>query len=262
MKHLHDTDEFREALSQIEADKLGYLSPTESSLSLTGKALAELLDIVPSTLTEAVQNKTRAKGYLVHNWAARNSNGRVLEYHVPLNIVKELKGRSPGGFESNSDRNNPGQIDMSEFLPEGGLAGNETNVHSPTSLLPEGQDYHKSVGLASAGYVMRNLLDTEKPQGKALTVAALVAGMAVGGRVAFESNSAGVAGGVIGLLIGLLYLESPFTERLRERNERLQDQQRTKRVFVPVQQDKPDTSESEPNIRSTNSNSSLITNLN
>ena len=239
MKHLHDTDEFREALSQVESERLGYLDPTEDSVSLTGKALAELLGIVPSTLTEAVQNKTRAKSYMVHNWAARNSNGRVLEYHVPMNIYKELKGRSPGGFDRN--RNSPSSLEVSnngEFGELLDLAGGNTNVHSPTSLLPEGEDYSKSVGLASAGYVMRNLLDTEKPQGKAFTVAVLSGGLAVGGKFVFESNSAGVAGGVIGLLIGLLYLENPFTERLRDRNESLQDAQKTERVFVPVEKPK------------------------
>ena len=260
MENLRDTEEFQKALSEAAAAKLGYQSDSENSIRLSGKALAEMLNVSPPAVSQAVRDDTQVNGYYPKNWAATNSRNRVVEYHVPITIYEKLKDRIATGSGTNSDRNNP-EFDVNEFFP-GNLAGNETNVHSPTSLLPEGQDYSKSVGLASAGYVLRNLLDTDKPQGKAFTVAGLAAGLAIGGKVAFESNSAGVAGGVIGLLIGLLYLESPFANRMWERNERLQEQQRTKRVFVPVQQSKPEINESEPNIRSTNSNSSLITNLN
>ena len=239
MRDLKDTPEFHKALSEAAASTLGYKSDSEESIYLSGKALAELLNVSPPAVSQAVKNDTQLKGYYVKNWAAINSRDRVVGYYVPTNIYQKLQGRiatGSGQNRSNPDSQNLFDLDgMNEFAE---LAGANTNVHSPTSLLPEGEDYHKSVGLASAGFVMRNLLDTEKPQGKAFTVAALSGGLAVGGKFVFESNSAGVAGGVIGLLIGLLYLENPFTERLRERNESLQDAQRTKRVFVPVEKPK------------------------
>ena len=237
------TDEGRQIMAEIESESLGYLHNTEDSILLSGKALADLLGIAPPSLTEAVQKKNRSKGYLVHNWAATNENGRIMEYHVPLNIYKELKGRSPGGFSPGRDNPDSSGMDVASDIEQ--LAGDSAGVHSPTSLLPEGQDYHRSVGLASGAYVLRNLLDTEKPQGKAFSVALLSGGLALGGKIVFENNSAGVAGGVIGLLIGLLYLENPFTQRLREQNKQLQDSQRTKRVFVPVSENKSSRKESQ-----------------
>jgi len=232
-KDIEELPEYHESMSRFTAEKLGYLTDTEDSFSVSGKVLAELLGVNPATVSQAVQNKHRVKGYHIHNWATTNRNGRVKEYHIPANIYKELKGKT----QFDSGRNNPDpetlQLDSNISDALSGLnGGSSPQIHAPTSLLPEGQDYHKSVGLAGGAYVMRNLLDTDKPQGKALTVALLSGGFAIGGKIFFETNSAGMAGGAIGLLIGLLYLESPFTKRLRDTQQQLSEPPQREIVHV------------------------------
>lgn len=246
MRNLKDTPEFHKALSEAAASTLGYKSDSEESIYLSGKALAELLNVSPPAVSQAVKNDTQLKGYYVKNWAAINSRDRAVGYYVPINIYQKLQGRIATG--SGQSRSNPSSLEVSnngEFGELLELAGGNTTVHSPTSLLPEGEDYSMPVGLAGASYVFRDLLDTDKPQGKAFTMALITGGLAAVGKLLFESNTAGAAGGVAGFIISMLNIESAFTKRMWERKQRLEEQQRPKRVFVPVPEQKRVKKESE-----------------
>lgn len=57
---------------------------------ISGKKLAELLDVTPSALTHAVQDGYPCGGYDVARWAVRNGGGRVEGYDVPTSVLREL----------------------------------------------------------------------------------------------------------------------------------------------------------------------------
>lgn len=57
---------------------------------ISGKKLAELLDVTPSALTRAVQNRHMCGGYDVARWAVKNGGGRVEGYDVPESVLREL----------------------------------------------------------------------------------------------------------------------------------------------------------------------------
>lgn len=59
---------------------------------LSGKKLAELLDVAPASLSGAAKKDHLCKGKPVAEWAVRNERGKLLEYELPENRYRELTG--------------------------------------------------------------------------------------------------------------------------------------------------------------------------
>jgi len=119
----------------------------------------------------------------------------VPEFLVNEGLIEEKR--------SNPDSNKPNLalIKANENKKPDIQASNQTNYYS---LLPEGEDYVRPVGMISLSSVMNTALKSDTPQSKAVITGSLVAlGAIVGHAVTEKASGAGV-GASTGLAIALL----------------------------------------------------------
>lgn len=94
---------------------------------ISGKDLADVLDVAPSTLSEAAKNGHYCAGHNVSEWAVRSPSGRLTGYDVPVGVLppsnspdddyepdeeelgrfRELVERTEEGVREQEQRENP-----------------------------------------------------------------------------------------------------------------------------------------------------------
>lgn len=172
---------------------------------LNGKQLAEFLGVAPPTLSEAVKYGYNCSGHPVEEWVQRSESGRVKGYYVPKAILKEEHPES-------KMRENP-ETEPLEEVPEN--QANETDVipnsepakqtvtHNNYSLLPEGEDYVKPVGMAALSSTLTKAVEEDTPQSRAVIVSTLtILGAITGNAITADVRGAALGGGA-GLAIAL-----------------------------------------------------------
>jgi len=177
-------------------------SPSANNrIFLNGKQLAQVLDVSPPTLSEAVKNGYNCAGYPVGEWAILTDSGRIKGFNVPEFLVS-------GERNHLDDRTNP-----TEIVPnKANISPNKGNkpINQPEqaiynySLLPEGEDYVRPIGMVAISSVLKKALDKDTPQSRAVIGALLAMLGAITGH-AISNNAAGASIGVgTGLGIALL----------------------------------------------------------
>lgn len=173
---------------------------TDNRIFLNGKQLAEVLGVAAPSLTEAVKNGYNCAGYPVSEWAIESDTGRIKGYDVPEFLVsknRETEGRSnPAAIPPNSPTINPNKGD--EIVKEA------TEIINNYSLLPEGEDYVRPIGMITLPSVLKKALEQDTPQSRAVIAGGLSAlGALIGHAVTDKASGAGVGAGM-GLAIALL----------------------------------------------------------
>lgn len=174
---------------------------SENIIFLNGKQLAEVLGVSAPTVTEAVKNGWNCGGYPVGDWAIESNTGRVKGYEVPEFIVS--------GNLQEENRTNPSPIDTNSTLiaanTDTNTAEHTTNNHTNHySLLPEGEDYVRPIGMITLPSVLKKALEQDTPQSRAVIAGGLTAlGALVGHAVTDKGTGAGVGAGM-GLAVALL----------------------------------------------------------
>lgn len=92
---------------------------------VTGKDLAELLDVPRSTLSEATKEGRECGGYDVSEWAERYDSGRVKGYDLPEELLEEMaEAEAEAAGDSTAERTNPAE-NVSSSPEEGNSEGGE-----------------------------------------------------------------------------------------------------------------------------------------
>lgn len=174
---------------------------SENRIFLNGKQLAEVLGVSAPTITEAVKNGWNCGGYPVGEWAIESKTGRVKGYEVPEFLVS--------GNPQEEKRSNPDPITANSAL----IAANSDKVTAehPSinhtnyySLLPEGEDYVRPVGMITLPLILQKALENDTPQSRVIITGGLTAlGAIVGHAVTDNASGAGIGAGT-GLAITLL----------------------------------------------------------
>ncbi len=176
--------------------------PINSKSLISGKKLAEILDVSPSTLSEAVKNGYHCGGYPVIEWAEFNQFDRVKGYDVPEFLLKQEKPEEPK--RENPDTEKPENVikDEIQHLPQ------EQVVNNTYSLLPAGENYTQPVGMASLSMVLKHALGNDTPQSRAIVGGALAI---LGALTAHSVTDSGIAAGLgagAGLGIALYFYKN------------------------------------------------------
>jgi hypothetical protein len=162
----------------------------DNRIFLNGKQLAQVLDVSPPTLSEAVKNGYNCAGYPVGDWGILTDSGRIKGFDVPEYLVS-------GERNHLDDRPNP-----TEIVPnKGNISPNKGNkpVNQPEqaiynySLLPAGEDYVRPIGMVALSSVLKKALDKDTPQSRAV-IGALLAmfGAITGHAVSNNATGAGI----------------------------------------------------------------------
>lgn len=173
---------------------------TENRIFLNGKQLAQVLGVAPPSLTEAVKNGYNCGGYPVGDWAIVSASGRIKGYDVPGFLVSAEKVES----RSNPQEKAPNQPNISPN--KGGNFDRKTSrvVNNHYSLLPEGEDSVRPIGMVTLPSVLKKALEQDTPQSRAVVAGGLAAlGALVGHAVTDNAAGAGVGAGT-GLAVALL----------------------------------------------------------
>lgn len=178
---------------------------TDNRIFLNGKQLAEVLDVSAPSLTEAVKKGYNCAGYPVGEWAIESETGRIKGYDVPEFLVSENREAeirsNPAVITPNSPRINPNK--GNEIVKEA------TEIINNYSLLPEGEDYVRPIGMITLPSVLKKALEQNTPQSRAVIAGGLAAlGALVGHAVSEKASGAGVGAGM-GLAIALLVYNYP-----------------------------------------------------
>ncbi len=173
---------------------------TDNKIFLNGKQLAEVLGVSAPTVTEAVKNGWNCGGYPVGEWAIESKTGRIKGYDVPEFIVS--------GDQQEEKRPNPSPLSANSTLIAANNnkkgANNAQSVTNNYSLLPEGEDYVRPIGMITLPSVLKKALEQDTPQSRAIIAGGLAAlGALVGHAVTDKATGAGVGAGT-GLAIALL----------------------------------------------------------
>jgi hypothetical protein len=177
---------------------------TDNRIFLNGKQLAEVLDVSPPSLTEAVKNEYNCGGYPVAEWAVVSDTGRIKGYDVPESLVS-------GEHQKSEKRANP-----EETLPNKGqkTVNQGQNVIHNYSLLPEGEDYVRPAGMITLPLVLKKALDKDTPQSRAVIgVLSALLGAITGHAVSNNAAGAGI-GAFSGLGITILMFKyiNPYND--------------------------------------------------
>jgi len=175
--------------------------PINSKSLISGKKLAEILDVSPSTLSEAVKNGYHCGGYPVIEWAEFNQFDRVKGYHVPEFLLKQENMKEPKRENPDNQEPENGNNGEIQHFPQ------EQVVNNTYSLLPAGENYAHPVGLASLSMVLKHALGNDTPQSRAIVGGALAV---LGAITAHSVTDSGVAAGLgagAGLGIALYFYE-------------------------------------------------------
>lgn len=173
----------------------------DNRIFLNGKQLSQVLNVSPPTLSEAVKSGYNCGGYPVNEWAIISDSGRIKGFDVPEFLVS-------GERNQIDNRPNP-----TEVVPnKSNISPNEGNkpVNKPEhaiynySLLPEGEDYVRPIGMVALSSVLEKALDKDTPQSRAV-IGALIAmlGAITGHAISNNATGAGLGAGT-GLGIAFL----------------------------------------------------------
>lgn len=67
-----------------------YISYTDKETTfINGKELAELLNVSPPALSQAVRQGRNCGGYPICEWAVKTDSGRIKGYRVPAFLLSE-----------------------------------------------------------------------------------------------------------------------------------------------------------------------------
>lgn len=166
---------------------------SENRIYLNGKQLAEVLGVSAPTITEAVKNDWNCGGYPVGEWAIESKTGRVKGYEVPEFLVsgnrQEEKRPNPDPITTNSALI---AANSDKIKPEH-TTNNHTNHYS---LLPEGEDYVRPIGMLTLSSVIKKALESDTPQSRAV-IASGIAGLGaiIGHLITNNATGAGVGAG-------------------------------------------------------------------
>ncbi|PKD43708.1 hypothetical protein [Rhodohalobacter barkolensis] len=204
-------------------------SPSDNRIFLNGKQLAEVLGVAPPSLTEAVKNGYNCGGYPVSEWAVELPSGRIKGYDVPEFLVSGefIKETRPNPTENKP--NSP------SFSPNKGdsIVKEATEIINNYSLLPEGEDYVRPIGMITLPSVLKKALEKDTPQSRAVIAGGLGAlGALVGHAVTDNASGAGIGAGT-GLTIALLVYKyfkpvldgTPLEFGINQKEERLNKNQ-------------------------------------
>ncbi|MDR8389907.1 hypothetical protein NC796_02075 [Aliifodinibius sp. S!AR15-10] len=173
---------------------------TDNRIFLNGKQLAEVLDVSPPSLSEAVKKGYNCGGYPVGEWAIVSDSGRIKGYDVPEFLVSCNHQKSEK--RPNPEQNVPNEVNIS---PNKGQkpANQAQNITHNYSLLPEGEDYVRPVGMATLPLVIKKALEQDTPQSRAVITGGLTGIGAIIGHAITESSGGAGIGAVAGL--GIAY---------------------------------------------------------
>lgn len=174
---------------------------TDNRVFLNGKQLAEVLDVSPPSLSEAVKKGYNCAGYPVCEWAVETDSGRIKGYEVPEFLVSEDDQKPEK--RSNPEENIPNEATMSPNKDQKSVKQAQNVTHN-YSLLPEGEDYVRPAGMVSLPLVLKKALDKDTPQTRTVvSVISALLGAITGHAVTNNATGAGVGAGA-GLGITLL----------------------------------------------------------
>lgn len=222
--------DYLDQLVDVKAKNMGYKNAKECSQSMSGKVLAELLDVAPASLSGAAKKEHSCKGYPVYKWAVRDSKGHVQAYHVPMNIYNSLTD-STAGPRPNPEPNKPNEASNqkateseSESQQESG--GGNYNYEN-ISLLPPDQSYVEPATAISVGMMGKSVVENDTANGRSVMYTASAGvGSFMGYKFADDHWIGAILGAVIGL--GTAYL-----------GNRVYDQSQAVRSEISANNEKP-----------------------
>ena len=176
-------------------------SKTNKSL-ISGKKLAQILDVSASSLSEAVKKGYNCGGYPVVEWAEFNRFGRVDGYDVPDFLLSE---------KPQDDETRPNPDTDAPYEDENQEKSQQSVVTNNYSLLPKGENYAHPVGIASLSMVLKQALGNDTPQTRAVIGGTLAL---LGAITAHSITDSGVAAGIgAGAGVGIaVYFYNNFNE--------------------------------------------------
>ena len=173
---------------------------TGNRIFLNGKQLAEVLGVAAPSLTEAVKNGYNCAGYPVSEWAIESDTGRIKGYDVPEFIVSEERKEE---IRPNPVHTAPNSVKISPNKGDS-IVKEATDIINNYSLLPEGEDYVRPIGMITLPSVLKKALEQDTPQSRAVIAGGLAAlGALVGHAVSDKASGAAVGAGT-GMDIALL----------------------------------------------------------
>lgn len=169
----------------------------QSTIFLNGKQLAEVLDVSPPTLSEAVRQGYNCAGHPVEEWVERSNKGHVKGYHVPGFLVAE-RG-NPTKKEPQEAENHPNEANIRPNEGQKPVNKDPYVIRHNYSLLPEGEDYVRPIGMIGLNTVVAKAIEYDTPQGRTvIAIGSTGIGAILGHAVTDSSSGAG-----IGALAGL-----------------------------------------------------------
>lgn len=174
---------------------------TDNRIFLNGKQLAEVLDVAPPSLSQAVKQGHNCAGYPVCEWAVETDSGRIKGYEVPEFLVSGEDQKTEE--RANPKKKTPNEANISPNKDQKPVNQGQNVTHN-YSLLPQGEDYVRPAGMVSLPLVLKKALDRDTPQSRAIiSVISTLLGAITGHAVANNAAGAGVGAGA-GLGITLL----------------------------------------------------------
>jgi len=165
--------------------------------------LADYLDVARATLSQATSNGHKCKGYPVRAWAVYDAAGRVAGYDVPTHVMQQASESTEEPRENPGPENGPG-LTLFDFLGEEGSMPTPGEVYvdasQRTSLLPEGEDYSRTVSSGGAAYVVGTAIKHDNATSRG---ALFVVGAAVGGFTGYQVGNKSPVGALVGAGVGL-----------------------------------------------------------
>ena len=166
--------------------------PTKNKKTLlSGKELAEILDVSAPTLSEATKKGYNCAGYPVSEWAEISESGRVQGYDVPgfllLEHQEKLKKRP------NPEPEEPNKANLAPNKGENVEYAQNSEVTNHYSLLPKGENIVNPVGMVSLPLVLTKALEHDTPQSRAVIGGTLAL---LGAITAHSIAESGIAAGV------------------------------------------------------------------
>jgi len=179
---------------------------TDNRIFLNGKQLADVLDVSAPTVSDAARKGHNCAGYPVSEWAVETDSGRIKGYDVPEFLVsdatKQNNRPNPAEIAPESPTIRPNKANSVESAVEEA----PDVINNSYSLLPEGEDYVRPVGMITLPSVLKKALEQDTPQSRAVIAGGLAAlGALIGHAVTDNATGAGVgAGAALGIAI-LMY---------------------------------------------------------
>jgi hypothetical protein len=184
---------------------------TDNRIFLNGKQLAEVLDVSPPSLTEAVKNEYNCGGYPVSEWAIVSDTGRIKGYDVPESLVSGEHQKPEK--RANPQESHPNKLKISPKKSQKVENKAQNAIHN-YSLLPEGEDYVRPAGMITLPLVLKKALDKDTPQSRAVIgVLSALLGAITGHAVSNNATGAGI-GAFSGLGIAILMFKyvNPYND--------------------------------------------------